>query len=77
MSTFVELIAPHADYVSNGVRYCTCGEWGDDSATANSTREPFARHLHQVLMDSGMAVVSLDGLLNICKTVAHEKAVQS
>lgn len=35
------VIAPHADYVSNGIRYCSCGWCGDSQAT----RIGFAAHV--------------------------------
>lgn len=34
--------AGHADYVSSGVRYCSCGEWSGDTA---ASRMDFSRHL--------------------------------
>ena len=50
--TLAEVLAPHADYVSNGVRYCTCGTWGDDSETAQHSRLAFMTHVREVWMDA-------------------------
>jgi hypothetical protein len=54
-----EVIAQHADYVSGGVRHCTCGLWSDESPEAQSTRIPFAHHVMARLALHGYAVDSL------------------
>ena len=39
------VLAIHADYIANGIRHCTCGEWSGDSQT---TRISFAAHMADV-----------------------------
>lgn len=46
--------AGHADYVSSGVRYCSCGEWSGDTA---ASRMDFSRHLADaVIRELGLRV---------------------
>lgn len=54
-----EIIAQHADYVSNGWRFCSCGLWSDESPNAQHTRIPFAHHVMARLALHGYAVDSL------------------
>lgn len=56
-----EIIAQHADYVSGGVRYCSCGTWSDESPEAQGTRILFAHHLMARLALHGFAVTRRDG----------------
>jgi hypothetical protein len=64
--TFVALLVKHQgpQFIDGaGTVECFCGE-------AVDTDLGWARHVHQMLMDANMAVVSLEGLLRICTTVA-------
>lgn len=52
----VEIMAQHADYVSGGVRYCSCGTWCDTGPEAQSTRIAFAHHVLARLALYGYAI---------------------
>lgn len=43
--TLADVIAKHADYVSNLARHCTCGEWHDHSLNAPFSRASFGAHV--------------------------------
>lgn len=71
----VLIMAQHADYVTDGARICTCGEWGDLNPDAQSTRIPFIRHVLASLANHGYAI---DGprrpTCAWCPDVAHGDA---
>jgi hypothetical protein len=41
----INIMAKHADYVSNFARHCTCGEWSDLRPQAQGERAPFIHHV--------------------------------
>jgi len=52
----VEIMARHADYVSDFARHCTCGEWSDLRPEAQGTRVPFIHHVLAALALHGYAL---------------------
>lgn len=52
----VEIMAQHADYVSDFARHCTCGEWSDIRPEAQGTRVPFIHHVLAQLALVGYAL---------------------
>lgn len=52
-----DVIARHADYVSDFARHCTCGEWSDTSPEAQGSRLAFCAHVLDMLSNAGFALV--------------------
>lgn len=59
-----EIIAQHADYVSGGFRYCSCGQWSDErrGGIPQHDRLLFARHVLAQLPENTDAVIRELGL---------------
>ena len=51
-STLAEVLAPHADFVSNLARHCSCGTWHDHSLSAPHSRLAFSQHQAEVWRDA-------------------------
>jgi hypothetical protein len=68
-----ESLAIHADYIANGIRHCTCGEWSGDSQT---TRIGFAAHVADAVITECEKEIAKMDAKGICRC-GHPRAQHS
>lgn len=68
--TLAQVLAPHADYVSNLARHCSCGKWHDHGLTAPISRLPFSKHQADVWREA-CTIRTADQLNSLRANPAH------